>query len=268
MVRQHAVNLLRLDGLYLDSGIEDSHRRRLNNIMYYGMQANNAVIFQSEFSKKLYQEFWKRDHDTEEEQPESMVIHNGVPDNYNPEDRTQNKKKTVVASASWRRHKRLEELVEAFKDPRLKNVNLFVLNGQDYWKNREIPDNVVMHGRVHPNSLHRYYKAADAMAHLCWLDSCPNSVVEALACGTPVLCSHNGGTKELVRTNGTIISLEETYKPGELVDLYNPPQVDTNTIVEGLLEVLEVPQGFSRPDLHINTIANSYLKAAEWAANL
>ena len=37
--------------------------------------------------------------------------------------------KICVASASWRRHKRLEETIEAFKDSKLKNVLLIALGG-------------------------------------------------------------------------------------------------------------------------------------------
>ena len=101
---------------------------------------------------------------------------------------------------------------------------------------------------------------ADAMIHLAWLDWCPNTVVEALSCGVPVLCSHNGGTKELVKDNGVIIQLEEDYEIGTKVPLYNPPKVDTNTIVEGVLEVMEKSTIFERPDLDIKHVAEQYEK--------
>ena len=96
------------------------------------------------------------------------------------------------------------------------------------------------------------------MIHMCWLDSCPNSVAEGLACGLPVLCSHNGGTKELVKDDGVIIQIEEDYEYGPRVPLYDPPKVDTNIIVEGVLQVLEKGRIESREDLRIANVAEKY----------
>ena len=98
------------------------------------------------------------------------------------------------------------------------------------------------------------------MIHLAWLDWCPNTVVEALACGLPVLCSHNGGTRELVKENGVILELEEDYKIGSKVPLYNPPKVDSASITNGILEVLEMGKHLGRPDLSIYQCASAYEK--------
>ena len=98
---------------------------------------------------------------------------------------------------------------------------------------------------------------ADAMIHLSWLDWCPNSVVEGLGCGLPVLCSSNGGTKELVQESGIIIEIEEPYKIGEKVDLYNPPNVDINYITKKILDLIDMPK-VNRSDLHIKNSAKLY----------
>ena len=90
------------------------------------------------------------------------------------------------------------------------------------------------------------------------MDWCPNTVVEALSCGAPVLCSHNGGTKELVKDDGVVIQLEEDYQIGTKVSLYNPPKVDTKIIVDGVLEVIEKSTLFDRPDLDISYVAKKY----------
>ena len=52
--------------------------------------------------------------------------------------------------------------------------------------------------------------------------------------------------------------MEEDYEIGVRVPLYNPPKVDTNIIVDGILEVLEKPTIFDRPDLDIKTVAKNY----------
>lgn len=98
------------------------------------------------------------------------------------------------------------------------------------------------------------------MIHLAWLDWHPNSVVEGLASGLPVLCSHNGGTKELVREDGIIIKLEEDYKIGTKLNLYNPPKVDTSIIVNGVKSIIEMPKIKAREDLKIKNVAAKYQK--------
>ena len=128
------------------------------------------------------------------------------------------------------------------------------------------PDHVVDHPDVYyagsvPHSLClEIFSAADWMIHLAWLDWCPNSVVEGLASGLPVLCSHNGGTKELVKNDGVVVRLEKDYKIGEMLDLYAPPNIDINLVVEGVRELVEMPKIPTREDLKIRKAALSYSK--------
>ena len=87
--------------------------------------------------------------------------------------------------------------------------------------------------------------------------------MEALASGLPVLCSHNGGTKELVKDSGVIIELEDDYEIGTELDLYDPPKVDVETIADGVLSLIEMPKIQQRNDLNISNICKQYIKAFE-----
>ena len=254
------INILRLDGLYLDS--ENPNNDQMNAAIFNSFDESDHIVYQSEFSKEVYHAFHKNKPFT--------IIANGI----DQQDFLSNVKpikyenpifskyeKICVASASWRRHKRLEETIEAFKDPRLKDVLLIALGGLDYIKDKSsIPENVLLTRLLKPDDTASIYAMADAMIHLAWLDWCPNTVVEALSCGTPVLCSHNGGTKELVKNDGVVIQLEEDYRIGDKVPLYNPPKVDIKTIIEGIIEVLGKPTLFDRPDLDISYVASQYEK--------
>jgi len=239
-------NILRLDNLYY-------HNCRANNKIFEAYKAYDHIIFQADFARIQYEKF------TGVAKPNS-VIHNGVPDPFfNKQNNLLKKTKpALIASGNWRRHKRLEEIVEAFALPKLKNIELWVLNGKGF--KGKITDNVKLMPKYPPNDLASIYQSADAMIHLCWLDCCPNSVVEGLASGLPVLCSHNGGTHELVKNDGVIIQLEEDYTPGTYTNIYNPPVVDTDIIANGVLQVLEMPKIKTREDLKISNVALKYKK--------
>lgn len=248
-------NFLRLDGLYLDS--DDSLTDQKNHPIFNSYYNFDHIIFQSEFSRKIYEAF------TGVERTSSVIL-NGVSNEFFEAEEmpiflSSDLKKLCVASASWRRHKRLEEIIEAFRDKRLRNIGLLVLGGTSYQPAHvNKPDNVILLDRMEHEDSALIYKNCDAMIHMCWLDSCPNSVAESLAAGTPVLCSHNGGTKELVKEDGVVIQIEEDYEYGKRVPLYSPPKVDTNTIVEGVLEVLEMGEIETREDLKISNTASKY----------
>jgi len=254
--KENVLNILRLDGLYLDS--EDPTCEAQNSHIFKAYKSFDHIVFQSQFSKQVYESF------AGISKP-STIIHNGVPSAFNPDiphPKVDNFEKVLIASAKWRRHKRLEEILQAFSSPQLKDIALIVLDGQNYKPALEHPNpnqNIILFPRIAHDKLPEIYATADAMIHISWLDWCPNTVVEGLACGLPVLCSHNGGTKELVKKNGKILQLEEDYTMGTCVDLYNPPLIDINLLVEGILNILDMPKNFRRPDLSIKKVASQYL---------
>lgn len=251
--KESCFNILRLDGLYLDSGNFLGDSNYLNAPIFDCYEKFDHIIFQSNFSKECYEAFTGI-------KKSNTVIYNGVSSDFfkkaDPISKPDGFEKVVIASSKWRRHKRLEECIEAFKNKKLKDVALVVLGG---YKNVDMP-NVFTLPMIHPTELPKYYQMADAMVHLSWLDWCPNTVVEALASRLPVLCTHNGGTKELVKNDGVIIKLEEDYKVGEMVDLYNPPKVNTEIIVNGILKLLEKPKIQKRKDLDIKNTGLEYSK--------
>jgi len=54
-------------------------------------------------------------------------------------------------------------------------------------------------GTLPPHDMAPWYQAADLFVFGSWREGCPNVVLEALACGTPVVATRVGGTPELVR---------------------------------------------------------------------
>jgi len=260
-----AKNILRLDGLYFDS--KNPQCESLNGPIFACYEKFDHIVFQSKFSRGMYEAF------TGVKRP-NTIINNGISKSFKKgavDIRTDHPlmkqfKKICIASASWRRHKRLEEIIDAFRLPLLSDVLLVVLGGKDYepLKNSRTfvpPSNVLLMPMLELNEIASWYCAADAMIHICMFDNCPNSVIEALSCGVPVLTSHNGGTRELIeRWSGLIIKLENDYRIGKTYPYYSPPEIDIGNLSAGILNVLKIGKGFKRPDLDIESVAKRYLE--------
>lgn len=245
------VNILRLDGLYFDAENTLGNNDKLNAPIKKAYYEFDRIIFQSEFCEKMYFRHFGETHKPH------RIIYNGVPKYFSP---TGKKYKypfdrVLICSSKWRTHKRLKAIIEGFMALKDKNVGLAILGGCSKENDHE---NIIYLGKIPPHKLPFYLRGADAFVHLSWLDWCPNVVVEALACGLPVLCSHNGGTKELVRKSGVILELEETYnyKP---VALYKPPMPDPKLVAQGMRRILEWNKPVVRPDLYIDYVAKQYV---------
>lgn len=66
-----------------------------------------------------------------------------------------------------------------------------------------------------PRVVADYYRAADVYVHAAKVDTFPNTILEALACGKPVVASAIGGIPEQVKALAGVGSLASTT-PGEL----------------------------------------------------
>jgi glycosyltransferase involved in cell wall biosynthesis len=68
-------------------------------------------------------------------------------------------------------------------------------------------DRVIMAGRCDAKGIAQWMRAADVFCLPSYSEGCPNVVVEALACGRPVVATRVGGIPELVNENcGTLVS--------------------------------------------------------------
>jgi glycosyltransferase involved in cell wall biosynthesis len=79
--------------------------------------------------------------------------------------------------------------------------------------------------REDPEEIARYYQAADLYVHAARADTFPNTVLEALACGTPVVATAVGGIPEQV--NGLQDANApfglNTHGPGDATGILVPP---------------------------------------------
>lgn len=237
--------VLRLDGIYHDSKNTIGNTFLLNMPIYEAYKNAKGVIFQSEFDR------WMA-HIHFGEHQNSIVINNGANiKGFNQDQLMKHKKalnkRVILASSKWRRHKRLSECVQAFSllpkeydDVKFKIAGHIEQKEQDYLKSLVSDESKLNFlGNLSQNNIYLENMSASVFLHLSWFDHCPNSVIEAMSCGTPVVCSNQGGTKELIEKTkcGLVAEIDDDYD-GRLVDLYNPPSVNLEPARDALIDIL------------------------------
>lgn len=260
--------ILRLDGIAFDLALGCKEIYRRNNPIFKGIERAAGLIFQANFSRKLISAFYSMPNKP------FVTIPNGVDLNtFTPEGRNLRAELGLnyddlvfLTSAKWRSHKRLEATITAFE--RFCGVServayLIVLGELDKIP-YSIPARVRLVGHVEPKELPLWYRSADVCMFLSWLDNCPNTVVEALASGLPVLATNQGGTKELLQlTDGGIAVQADAEFQFTSVELYKPPEPDLDMIIKGMFEIVEsrkfVAANIKRELIGIDSIARQYV---------
>lgn len=241
----------RLDGIWFAPDEFKSKNDRIKSLY----KNADHVIWQSEFDKQMTTRWWnvpKR----------GSVIKNGIGKSFKTDSHVHEQlkvlkeryEKVFVCSANWHPQKRLDSNVEFFKHIRqfYKTACLIVMGNNPTVRN--VPDVYVIGSQTHDVCM-QIFQSSDWMIHLAWLDHCPNTVVEALSCGTPVVCPSDGGTKELVGKYGVILSENKPYD-FELAYYDSPPNLDVTQWSGPLPEKESLGEP---PDLSIENSAQLYL---------
>ena len=257
----------RLDGIIYDIMADPDQKKEANETFLNGARKSRGVIFQSEFSKKLFEKVLGYVPTVQ------TVIHNGTDLNVFKRGNDHHIRRQLgieddafvfITSAKWRAHKRLPAILESFVNFRAKHhipTHLIVLG--DY---EDLGmENVHFLQKVPNAELPLYFNAAQVYLFYSWLDPCPNSVVEAISAGLPVVCTNQGGTPELVRmSNGGIIVEADDEFPYTEINLYNPPRPDMDKIGVALEEIYthydSYQQNINREVFDIHLVAAQYLQ--------
>ncbi len=264
------INVLRLNGVYHNTA--QNYEKKNANIKK-SLQECDAVVYQSLHALRLCDAFIGEANAS----VPRVIIYNGseivkrrvmphvmIGGKLEPF----NKKKTVIAFSKWRPHKRLQDIINCFllaevPDSRLCIVGDITKSGlcpREIVRTRDL-GNVHFLGQLDQNALYAHLRLSDLSIHLCWFDACPNSVVEALCHGVPVISNNVGGTRELLMMCGLselVCKIDDAYayKP---VDLYNPPEIDRSIVAEKIRLALSTEIHVSNQALSIKTIAKEYL---------
>lgn len=227
--------------------------RKLNKPKTEAIKQADGVIYQSQFGKKLCDVFLGK------AKRKTSVIFNGSEpkvDEFFPNEHT-----FLASAREWLPQKRLKDIVESFLLADIPYSQLIVA-GQSEYGERTYKNKIRFLGKVDDNYLKMLYKTCTAMIHIVWLDVCPNSVVEALTAGCPVICNNQGGTHELVKIGETenVLMLDDQYRMNP-VNLEKPPKIDRKILANKLIEKSKYNSVFRYiyPELQIQNIAKQYL---------
>jgi glycosyltransferase involved in cell wall biosynthesis len=224
----------------------------------------NHVIFQSAFGERLITNFWDKPKD-------NTIIRNGASKpmmrdqglDLQLKQLKQRHELILVTSANWHRQKRLEENIEIFSLIKQKypSACLIILGSNAQFQQQ---DGIYYLGSIPYNACIQIYESSDWMIHSCWLDNCPNTVVEALLCDVPIICTDSGGTHELVQDYGIILKESYPYEYN-LVEYDEPPVLH---IADQFTGVLPERNLLSKAhNVSIEHVAKQYIDTFEKVCN-
>jgi glycosyltransferase involved in cell wall biosynthesis len=234
--------------------------------------SSDALIFQSELSLIMHKKFIGGEV---KNKPHTTIL-NGVPTNlFHPVSDMLNLEGTprLVITASFRLHKRLHEAIRIVNkmSGKHKSIKLHVIGTMDNLTKQYISTldctNVIFHGNVDNKVLPNYYSSCDVGLSPSLFDPCPNSVVEMVACGLPVITLKESGATEIINHPDLIIEEDINLDFMELQTVEKLPTLNIDKWCNVIEKILDNKSHYSEcmltrveEDLDINIVADRYAK--------
>jgi glycosyltransferase involved in cell wall biosynthesis len=239
----------RVDNCYFDKLNKD--RIRFNNKIKNAIKKADGVIYQSTFSLGMCNKILGV------RGSKIATIHNGFDQSIcsNIAPFRHKHKHLFVACALWRPIKRPQAIMRAFIKAEIPNSALVMIG--DGIKKRPSNSNIICTGKLKPRETYQYYKAATAIVHISRMESCPNSVIEGLSFGKPIVCNNAGGTKEIVSSDGIIVKIDppDNFK---MFSMRDPESIDVKKVALAMREVVGRKWSIRRPDLSMSNCVEQY----------
>jgi glycosyltransferase involved in cell wall biosynthesis len=169
---------------------------RINEPFRRALQAADHVLYQSEFCKRSADEFLGEPRGSWE------VLHNAVDvHHFTPNGAPRTDQPVLLLGGDQTQAYRLEVALRTLAhlpDAKLIVTGRLVFDPHALIRELGLVDRVELVGRYAQRDAPALYRRAHLLLHTKVNDPCPTLVVEAMACGLPVVYAASGGTVELV----------------------------------------------------------------------
>lgn len=249
---------------YQDRRLTDE-KKAFNKQLADDLSEYDHVIYQSTFTKNMCDQYlWKRN-------AAFSIIHNGVDTKrFYP---SENKKGplTLINAGTMRHEYIFNTLLPVFCElqKKITDIRLIIAGTMDTacsviydeyrYKYPELFQKQVTYlGAVPNDKLPEVYRMADIYIHPRAGDWSPNSMIEALASGLPVVCAQWGGQSELIADAGIAV----TAKPWDYSQDYIHGFITaTSTIIQDLQVYKTNARNHAQKNLTLEKMTQGYLKA-------
>jgi glycosyltransferase involved in cell wall biosynthesis len=168
---------------------------RINEPFRRALLAADHVLYQSEFCKRSAEEWLGTPSGTWE------VLYNAVDVEHFTPDGAPGSEPVLLLGGDQTQAYRLEAALRTLAhlpEARLIVTGRLVADPQPLLRELGIADRVEFAGRYTQSEAPALFRRAHLLLHTKVMDPCPTAVVEAMACGLPVVYAASGGTVELV----------------------------------------------------------------------
>ena len=231
--------IYRLDSL----GQQSAGRTDMDDLQLELAKLADGIIFQSEFCQRCFEEQGcKPKHKT--------VVLNGTDlEIFKHAPQALNKDNIKVLACSWSPNLR-KGFAEMIELSEMKNMQLTFV-GQ-WCKELSMPKTIIVKPPLEHKALAQEYAKSNILLFPARGEACPNTAVEALACGKPLLYRNSGGTPEVVKDLGIQIKSELKLAVEQIIQQYS----DLCSKIEKRRSLFDIKEKIKEYEVFIQKINN------------